>query len=404
MGKLIIFTNSYPYGKGYSWLDGELEACSKVFEKIVISPYAFEGNDKAKSIPWGIEVRTPVTRNEINFQLRKHLFELLGKHFFFYLQEFLNEKVYRKSYWFKSWISAILKTKELLKSDLYQYLKSIPGKSNTVLYFYWGNNQSLMIPFLKSLGFKKIVVRFHGFDLYKERLGGYQPFRRPLLKSITLAAPISSYGAQYLQKEYNDVRLNVKVLRLGVKNVGRSQKSEDGQLRIVSCARIIKLKRIDLIARVLGRLSRDIEWSHIGDGDYLQDVQKELADLPSNIRVNFQGWFPTGKVQEYYRDHPVDLFISLSSSEGIPVSIMEALSAGIPVFSTRVGGIEEIIDSKVGHLVEPNLTEEEYASQLEVFIKNYKAKGDVLRGAAYERSLKLCNENYWNNALVKELL
>ncbi|NCO54621.1 MAG: glycosyltransferase, partial [Bacteroidetes bacterium] len=48
----------------------------------------------------------------------------------------------------------------------------------------------------------------------------------------------------------------------------------------------------------------------------------------------------------------VDLFINVSESEGIPVSIMEALSAGIPVIATNVGGTNEIVNNDVGFLID----------------------------------------------------
>lgn len=385
-------------------MDGELDACQRTFEKIVIAPYSYEGNRTSKPLSEKIEVRAPASHDDIAFRSIKQLVNVLGRHFFYFINEFFVEKVYTRSYWLKSWVSSVLKTKFLLKSDLYEYLVNIPGKDNTVLYFYWGNNQALIIPFLKSLGFKKIIVRFHGFDLYKERLGGYQPFRRQLLSSITLAAPISEYGARYLGKEYGDIDFNSKILRLGVKNIGRSKKSKDDWLRLVSCARVIKLKRIDLVARVLKQLPYNIEWTHIGDGDYLQDVKEELIDSPGNFRATLLGWFSPGKVPEFYRDRRVDIFISLSASEGIPVSVMEALAAGIPVFSTRVGGISEIIDHEVGRLVEPDLAEHDYIDHLKAFIEQYSLKADDFREAAYKRFQECCSESYWNESLVQEMM
>jgi len=47
---------------------------------------------------------------------------------------------------------------------------------------------------------------------------------------------------------------------------------------------------------------------------------------------------PHNDVLNYYASNPVDVFINTSSSEGLPVSIMEAMSFGIPVIATNVGG------------------------------------------------------------------
>ena len=54
---------------------------------------------------------------------------------------------------------------------------------------------------------------------------------------------------------------------------------------------------------------------------------------------------------DWYRRNRVDLFISLSSSEGLPVSMMEAISFGIPILATDVGGVSEIVKRATGRLV-----------------------------------------------------
>ena len=56
----------------------------------------------------------------------------------------------------------------------------------------------------------------------------------------------------------------------------------------------------------------------------------------------------------YYKNNNISLFINLSDSEGLPVSIMEAMSFGIPCVATDVGGTSEIvIDGYNGYLVSP---------------------------------------------------
>ena len=69
----------------------------------------------------------------------------------------------------------------------------------------------------------------------------------------------------------------------------------------------------------------------------------------------------------YYETHPVDLFINVSSFEGIPVSIMEAMSRGIPVAATPVGGIPEIVNQDNGFLFSINPS----ASEIREVLKNF---------------------------------
>jgi glycosyltransferase involved in cell wall biosynthesis len=69
-----------------------------------------------------------------------------------------------------------------------------------------------------------------------------------------------------------------------------------------------------------------------------------------------------GEVMEFFKEIPFHLFISLSESEGLPVSMMEAISFGIPILSTDVGGVKEIVTKETGVLVEPSINHEDIAS------------------------------------------
>ena len=57
------------------------------------------------------------------------------------------------------------------------------------------------------------------------------------------------------------------------------------------------------------------------------------------------------EIFEFYKETPIDLFISLSEAEGVPVSMMEAISFGIPILSTDVGGCREIVMEETGILI-----------------------------------------------------
>ena len=111
-----------------------------------------------------------------------------------------------------------------------------------------------------------------------------------------------------------------------------------------------------------------LRWYHIGDGPMKESLLLLANELPKTIRWKFLGAIPNREVQKFYAEHYVDAFINVSESEGIPVSIMEALSYGIPAIATDVGGVSEIIeDGKNGFLLKKNFTSEELISALSVF-------------------------------------
>ena len=92
-----------------------------------------------------------------------------------------------------------------------------------------------------------------------------------------------------------------------------------------------------------------IHWVHIGDGPERVNIEALISQINNpKIKVLLLGQLPNEEVLHYYETHPVDLFINVSSFEGIPVSIMEAMSRGIPVAATPVGGIPEIVNQDNG--------------------------------------------------------
>ena len=107
------------------------------------------------------------------------------------------------------------------------------------------------------------------------------------------------------------------------------------ETRIVSCSYVHPVKRNALIMDTLkGWTSSHIKWVHMGNGIQLEEMQqraKEVMKENNNITIDFKGYVSNENVQRYYTEEQVDLFINLSSSEGIPVAIMEAIAYGIPV-------------------------------------------------------------------------
>ena len=75
----------------------------------------------------------------------------------------------------------------------------------------------------------------------------------------------------------------------------------------------------------------------------MNQIKEMSRELPENIKIDFRGNVKNSDLLEVYKNNQFDLFLNVSLSEGIPVSIMEALSFGIPCIATDVGGTKEIV-------------------------------------------------------------
>jgi len=76
------------------------------------------------------------------------------------------------------------------------------------------------------------------------------------------------------------------------------------------------------------------------------------------IQYEFTGQKKNKEILKFYAENYIDIFINLSTTEGLPVSIMEAMSYGIPVIATNVGGTSEIVDNESGILIDIDFTNE----------------------------------------------
>jgi glycosyltransferase involved in cell wall biosynthesis len=120
---------------------------------------------------------------------------------------------------------------------------------------------------------------------------------------------------------------------------------------IVAVGRLKAPKDFLTLVRALGRLEPDsFDAVIVGEGPDRPQLEAEIGRLGLAERVVLTG---------ERRDVPellarADIFALASSSEGMPVSVLEAMAAELPVVASRVGGLpEEVVDGETGVLVEP---------------------------------------------------
>ena len=228
-----------------------------------------------------------------------------------------------------------------------------------ILYTYWFCPITFGCALLKKQNPNLTVVsRAHGFDLYAERQKvSYKPCRSFLLSLIDKVYAVSDHGKNYLTSKYLKYSNKIETARLGTSVQNFSCKaSTDGIFRVVSCSSIVPVKRIPFLAKILCKVAievpdKEIIWNHIGAGVEMEKLKEETQFFPDNLKYVFHGNIPNTKVLLFYKNNPVDIFINVSSSEGLPVSIMEAQSCSIPVAATSVGGIPEIVNNDNGFLL-----------------------------------------------------
>ncbi len=263
-------------------------------------------------------------------------------------------------------------------SYLKRICRSISAAEEIVLYTYWYDEGTLAACLFRKRNRKRkiyVISRIHGCDLYEERTAtGYQPYMRQIDRMIDRVYFISRKGMEYYQRHYaRGASDKYRLCYLGTNRLGEGRWEPAEALRIVSCSHIISLKRVGLIVETLAKIHTiKIDWTHFGGGDEEEQVKETAEKLLSNkenVQYRFMGTVKNEEVHRAYIGNEYDCFLSLSSTEGLPVSMMEALSYGIPVMATDVGGVSEIVDSTCGVLLEADPTAQEVAEALERFFE-----------------------------------
>jgi glycosyltransferase involved in cell wall biosynthesis len=276
-----------------------------------------------------------------------------------------------------------------------------------IFYSYWLNEFTYGLTKLKKSGDFQIYSRVHGWDLYEERhTPPFLPFRRSIISKLDGLFPISEQGEKYLitnfQLEKTD---NIHVAYLGTPSSEfNSQSIQKERLEILSIAFLSPVKNIEILIETLSSLEIPFRWTHIGDrnSDYDNEIKK-LAHLKipnANEKIKFIGAMKNKEIKEYLISKNINVLINTSYSEGIPVSMMEALSCHIPVIGPSVGGIPELITPECGILLSEKPDSTEIKVALVKLFQNNSEERNKMREAAHQQWSKKFNSkiNYSNFA------
>ncbi len=398
---LILFTNTFPYPKSEQFLVNEFEFTKVNFDQIYV--YTLIGGSQKTSI----EIDPHVHINNAVFKNHKSKLELILKGIFnlsslkYHLKDFFENSIYKHPKKIRQFFTSVLITRAALSTRAYAGILNKIRASNerTTLYFYWGNNLCWMLPYLKEKVKEaniKIIIRFHRTDLYEYTNNDYAPLRKFIFEEADQLIAISEDGYRYLNAKYPGYSAKIHLSRLGVFNHGLNPYHYSGKYTIVSTSFVTSVKRVNLILEALKKCKHTITWHHFGDGPLFERLKELAVDLPENITVDLKGFVKNSELIEFYKKTSVDLFMNVSSSEGLPVSIMEALSFGIPVIATDAGGTSEIVDADTGKLIPVNITTDELSTEIETFLTQLKDNYQQFRENARKKfELKLeAQSNY----------
>jgi glycosyltransferase involved in cell wall biosynthesis len=181
---------------------------------------------------------------------------------------------------------------------------------------------------------------------------------------------ISEANRTYLRARLGPVAETIGLVRCGIDRARFASKLDrDGEPLVFTVGRLIPKKGFDVLLRALARTSPSIRCVIAGDGPQREELEELARTLGLEDRVRFLGAIDTERVRFWLRNARVFALPCRRTPEGdvdgIPVALMEAMSSGCPVISTRISGIPELVQDGVSGLLVEGGDEEALARALD---------------------------------------
>jgi glycosyltransferase involved in cell wall biosynthesis len=179
----------------------------------------------------------------------------------------------------------------------------------------------------------------------------YKRAARALPVSRHLMESIRSYG---IDVPFEVVPNVVDTSLFFPRGEDRGKETVERRLLFVGNLEPLQSKGFPTLLRALVRLNvlrRDWRLDVFGEGPERRSYETSAAALGLGEQVKFHGSRPKPVIAQMMRTS--DLFVLPSRFDNLPCVIVEALASGLPVVSTTVGGIPELVDERSGRLVPP---------------------------------------------------
>lgn len=226
----------------------------------------------------------------------------------------------------------------------------------------------------------------------------YRPFMRYILRNMQMVIALTNGERKYLLHRFKLPHQRVVVIPNGIEIekfafdkgaieefIERNSLSDDS-FKVLYVGRFVPQKNPDkLISAVKRMRGQNVEAILIGEGpeSYIAKL-KEVSDERVHIltKLRFE------EIVAAY--HVSDLFTLLSPSEGLPTVLLEAMACGLPILTTPVGGIPDVVTPQInGLFLGLPVKEEDVASKIDRFISMNAADMDRMRKANAEK-IKTC--------------
>ncbi|MCC6441654.1 MAG: glycosyltransferase [Rhodanobacteraceae bacterium] len=182
----------------------------------------------------------------------------------------------------------------------------------------------------------------------------------PTWVDTAVFSPIDDARRQ-VQRRKLALELSLDIGSVWVVSVGRLDSQKDPALLL------------DAVARLAGE-NTDLNWLVVGDGVLRASLEQQVASAGIGARVRFLGLMAPTQIAELLQ--VADVFALSSAYEGMPMAVLEALGSGVPVATTDVGEVRQVVKPGINGEIASERSAQGFAKCLGTVI----ARRSYLRG------------------------
>ena len=283
-------------------------------------------------------------------------------------------------------------------------------KKIELIHCHYGPSGLAMLDLAKKFSIP-LLVTFHGYDAsfllrdeeYKRRLSSLFDYAYCIVVSKEMERALKRVGM--ISGRHKLIPCGVKVDSIKRKERGSTIKDEI--LTVLHSGRLTEKKGVGDLLKVIEELktisNASFQFKIIGGGDELPNLRKFVEENKMENYVSFLGPIPHKEVLQNMLK--ADLFVLNSriakngDSEGLPVSILEAMATGLPVVSTIHAGIPEAISHDYNGLLVPEKDNEKLKENILLLLKSPEKR--ELLGV---NARKTVENNYSHKKNIEQIL
>ena len=252
----------------------------------------------------------------------------------------------------------------VLIKDSKELEESLKEHKIDLLHAHFGPSALLALESKSKLNIPMLTF-FHGFDvkMYPMTRSKFSEYRDLFLKGEAFAVPSNALKKELIALGCPEDKITVCYLGIDIQRIPfRQRKLDSHPIRILSIGRLVEKKGHDNLIEALSLVEKKIphfQLHIIGGGDKYEELQQIIHKFRLEQKVFLLGAIPHHKTLEMLQQAHLFCLASRHTSdgdmEGLPVSLLEAQAAGIPIISTKHSGIPEgVLDGRSGYLAEEN--------------------------------------------------